>query len=150
MLLSTVFQWRPGVEREANFTFTKDQVVWEPGSAARATQPCTGAEAGQVGCFTAGGGATATEYTVNLLNTGELYGEGYSIFDLKIGKNLPFPNKGLHIGVDIFNLFNNDKATEQLEVSERLNGAVNPRHKLPTDYQEPRSLRMRLEYEFGN
>jgi hypothetical protein len=74
-LVSTVFQWRPGVARDANFTFTKDQVTWEPGSAARATAPCpAGATAGQVGCFTAGGGVTATEYTVNLINTGELYG----------------------------------------------------------------------------
>ena len=71
-------------------------------------------------------------------------------FDLLLNYTPTAFQKKLKFGIDVFNLFNNDKATEQLEVSERLNGAVNPRHKLPTDYQEPRSLRMRLEYEFGN
>ena len=53
VLVSTVFQRRNGPERAANHAFTKDQVTWEPSSAARATQPCpAGATAGQVGCFT--------------------------------------------------------------------------------------------------
>ena len=32
----------------------------------------------------------ATSYTVNMLNPGELYGPGYTIFDLKLGKNIRF------------------------------------------------------------
>ena len=50
----------------------------------------------------------ARRQTINLLNTGELYGEGYTIFDLKLAKNVRFANKRLNIGVDIYNLFNND------------------------------------------
>ena len=109
VLVSTVFQWRPGVPRSANYTFTKDQVTWAPGSAFRATQACpAGPTAGQVGCFTAGGTTTATTYTVDLLNTGELYGEGYTEFDLKLAKNIRFASKRLNVGVDIYNLFNTD------------------------------------------
>ena len=60
------------------------------------------------GCFVATGTTTATSYTVNMLNPGELYGEGYTIFDLKLGKNIRFASKRLNVGVDIYNLFNND------------------------------------------
>jgi hypothetical protein len=110
VLISTVFQWRPGVERSANHAFQKNEVTWEAGSASRATQPCpAGATAGQVGCFIATSNTnTATQQTINLLNTGELYGEGYTLFDLKLGKNIRFANKRVNIGVDVFNLFNND------------------------------------------
>ena len=152
VLVSTVFQWRPGVEREANFTFTKDQVEWESGSAARATQPCTGAEAGQVGCFTpTGGGVTATEYTVNLLNPGELYGEGYSIFDLKIGKNIRFLDKRLNVGVDIYNLFNNDAIRnyeEDLDVLDNPNTAVVEQWGQATELLSPRFVRLSIQFDF--
>jgi outer membrane receptor protein involved in Fe transport len=107
-LVSTVFQWRPGVERAANYTVNKNQFTWDAASAARATQPCPNPADG-VGCLNAGNfGSNGTLTTVNLLNTGELYGEPYSIVDLKIGKNFKFANKRLNVGVDIFNLFNND------------------------------------------
>ena len=112
VLVSAVFQWRPGVAREATHIFTNNQVTWEASSAARTTAPCpAGPTAGQVGCFTAGApgsGVTATTYSVNMLNTGELYGEGYSIVDLKLAKNVRFANKRVNVGVDIYNLFNND------------------------------------------
>ena len=89
-------------------------MTWEASSAARATQPCpAGATAGQVGCFTATGTTvTATSYTVNMLNPGELYGEGYTTFDLKLAKNIRFANKRLNVGVDIYNLFNNDAGAD--------------------------------------
>ena len=151
VLVSTVFQWRPGVEREANYTFTKDEVVWEPGSASRATQPCTGAEAGQVGCFTPAGGATATEYTVNLLNTGELYGEGYSIFDVKIGKNIRFLDKRLNVGVDIYNLFNNDAIRtyeEDLDVADNPTTPVVERFGQATELLSPRFVRLSIQFDF--
>ena len=109
VLVSTVFARGVGPERSANHSFNKDQVTWESSSAARATQACpAGDTAGQVGCFTPQGTTiTATGYTVNMLNPGELYGPGYTIFDLKVGKNIRFANKRLNIGVDIYNLFNN-------------------------------------------
>ena len=152
VLVSTVFQWRPGVEREANFTFTKDQVVWEPGSASRATQPCRGAEAGQVGCFTpTGNDVTATEYTVNLLNEGELYGEGYSIFDVKIGKNIRFLDKRLNVGVDIYNLFNNDAIRgyeEDLDVPDNPNTEIVEQWGQATSLLSPRFVRLSIQFDF--
>ena len=51
---------------------------------------------------------TATTYVVNLLDPGDLYGEGYTIFDLKFAKIIRFANKRLNVGVDVYNLFNND------------------------------------------
>ena len=98
VLASTVFQYRPGTDRNINITFTKDQVVWEPSSASRATLPCTGANAGAgVGCFIPSGlNPTATTYQVNVVDPGDLYTEGYFIFDLKLAKNIRFANKRLN------------------------------------------------------
>ena len=108
ILVSTVFQWRPGVPRSANLAVNKNTVTWDPNSsAARATAPCANPADG-VGCFTPAGATTALSTTVNLLNTGELYGEGYSEFDLKLSKNIRFATRRLNVGVDIYNLLNND------------------------------------------
>jgi hypothetical protein len=152
-LVSTVFQWRPGVARDANFTFTKDQVTWEPGSAARATAPCpAGATAGQVGCFTAtGGGVTASTYTVNLINTGELYGEGYSIVDVKIGKNFRFANKRVNVGVDIYNVFNNDAIRNyenDLDQADNPTTPVIEQFGQATELLSPRFVRMSIQFDF--
>jgi len=153
MLVSTVFQWRPGVERQANFTFTKDQVVWEPSSAARATQPCpAGATAGQVGCFVdTGGNITTTDVTVNLLNTGELYGEGYSIFDVKLGKNFRFATKRVNVGVDIYNLFNNDAIRSyenDLDQADNPNTPVVEQFGQATGLLSPRFVRLSIQFDF--
>jgi hypothetical protein len=109
VLVSTVFQWRPGLERTATWNVPKEMVTWEPAAAYRATLPCTGAQAGQVGCFTPQGTTvTATNYQVNLLDPGDLYSPGYWIADLKLAKNVRFSGKRLNVGVDVYNLFNND------------------------------------------
>jgi hypothetical protein len=155
VLVSTVFQWRPGVARSANYTVNKDQVTWEASSAARATQPCpAGATAGQVGCFTPGppgSGITATTYTVNVLNTGELYGEGYSIFDLKLSKNVRFANKRLNIGVDIYNLFNNDAIRayeDDLDQADNPATAVVEQWGQATELLSPRFVRLSIQFDF--
>jgi hypothetical protein len=44
-----------------------------------------------------------------MLNPGELYGPGYTIFDLKLGKNLRIASRRLNVGVDIYNLFNKEQ-----------------------------------------
>jgi hypothetical protein len=51
---------------------------------------------------------TATTYQVNLLDTGDLYGEGYFIVDLKLAKNVRFAGRRVNFGVDVYNLFNSD------------------------------------------
>jgi hypothetical protein len=152
-LVSTVFQWRPGVEREANYTFTKDEVAWDASSAFRATQPCpAGPTAGQVGCFVdTGGGITTTDVTVNLLNPGEMYGEGYSIFDVKIGKNFRFRNKRVNVGVDIFNLFNNDAIRtyeDDLDVVDDPETPFVEQWGQATGLLSPRFVRLSLQFDF--
>ena len=107
ILVSTVFQSFPGVERTANMTFSKNDVIWNPEAAFRANLACTGAAAfAGNGCL----GTTRNTATVgtNLLNNNELYGERITLFDLKFAKNIRFSNKRATIGVDVYNLFNSD------------------------------------------
>jgi hypothetical protein len=146
VLASTIFQYRPGIAYNANLTVTKDQVTWEPDSAYRATQPCTGAQAGQVGCFVTGGGTTATETTVNLLDPGDIYGEGYWIFDLKFAKNIRFANRRLNVGVDVYNLFNNDaiRGIQQTYPA----SAAGLAWGAPTVLLSPRFARLQVQFDF--
>ena len=156
VLVSTVFQWRPGVERSATHEYTKEQVIWEPSSAYRATLPCdpgtNGATAGQVGCFVAGSGAnTSTTQTINLLNTGQLYGEGYTIFDLKLGKNLRFGNKRLNVGVDVYNLFNNDAIRDYVNNFDTVDNpatAVVEQWGQAEGLLSPRFARLSIQFDF--
>jgi hypothetical protein len=155
VLVSTVFRWLPGVERSANHAFSKDEITWEPGSASRKTQPCpAGATAGQVGCFIGTAGSTtntALIQTVNLLNSGELYGEGYTIFDVKLGKNLRFANKRLNIGVDVFNIFNNDAVRgfqDNFDVPDNPNTAVVEQWGQATTLLSPRYARLSIQFDF--
>ena len=112
VLVSTVFQYRPGVPRNANVTYSRDQVTWDPASASRATAPCTVNGVASTGCFIPSGFTTTqTTYQVNLLDIGDLYGENTAQFDLKLAKNIRFANKRLNIGLDVYNLFNSDAIT---------------------------------------
>jgi hypothetical protein len=153
VLVSTVFARRVGPQRSANHSFSKNEVVWEPSSAARATQPCPGgATAGQVGCFTPQGQTiTATGYTVNLLNPGELYGPGYTIFDLKLGKNIRFANKRLNVGVDIYNLFNADQVLTYQDNFDTVDVASTPfveQWGQATSLLSPRFVRLSIQFDF--
>jgi hypothetical protein len=152
VLVSTVFARRVGPERSANHSFSKDQVTWEPSSASRATRPCTGAQAGQVGCFTPQGNTiTATGYTVNMLNPGELYGPGYTIFDLKLGKNLRFANRRLNIGVDIYNLFNADQVLTYQDNFDTVDNPATPfveQWGQATSLLSPRFVRLSIQFDF--
>jgi hypothetical protein len=153
VLVSTVFQWRPGVERSANLDVPREMALWEPASASRATQPCTGQQAGQVGCFVPQGTTiTATTYRVNLLDPGDLYGEGYAIFDLKLAKNIRFAGKRLNVGVDIYNLFNND-AIRAYESTYTLDNPATPAVEVnnwgnPTTLLSPRFARLTMQFDF--
>jgi hypothetical protein len=148
VLASTVFQYRPGTDRNINITFTKDQVVWEPSSASRATLPCTGTNAGAgVGCFIpAGLNPTATTYQVNVVDPGDLYNEGYFIFDLKLAKNIRFANKRLNVGVDVYNLLNND-AIRDYQSTYPASGSGVP-FGTPTTLLSPRFARLQIQFDF--
>jgi hypothetical protein len=151
VLVSTVFQQRVGPQRSALHTFTRDEVTWDPSSAARATQACPSGTAG-VGCFTpVGANITATGYRVNLLNPGELYGPSYLTFDLKIGKNIRFAGKRLNVGIDVYNLFNNGAV---LTYQDNYDVADNPATEVveqwgqATSLLSPRFARLSIQFDF--
>lgn len=146
VLVSTVFQWRPGLERSALWDVPKEMVTWEPSSASRATLACTGAQAGQVGCFSPGLNITATNYRVNLLDPGDLYGSGYWIADLKLGKNIRFAGKRLNVGVDIYNLFNTDVVRDYQNTFPASGTGV--AWGTPTVLLSPRFARLQVQFDF--
>jgi hypothetical protein len=102
VLLGVVYQSRPGSARSANWAVPFTAAIWEPGDADRATSG---------GFF---GGSTTTfnaTQTVNLLDTGDLYGERISLWDLNLQKNFRFAGKRVNFGVNIYNVFNSDAVT---------------------------------------
>ena len=91
VLASTVFQWRPGVEKTATLTVTKEH--GDMGAGQRLTRDAAvHGRAGWPGrvLYPRAATVTATNYQVNLLDPGDLYGEGYCILDLKLAKNIRF------------------------------------------------------------
>ena len=156
ILVSTVFQWRPGVERAANHAFTKDQVTL--GAEQRLPRDagvCPGRSPRPVrwGVLSAPVPARTRRrsQTINLLNTGELYGEGYTIFDLKLAKNIRFANKRLNIGVDVYNLFNNDAVRtyqDNYDVADNPATAVVEQWGQATGLLSPRFARLSVQFDF--
>jgi hypothetical protein len=144
ILVSSIFQYRPGIELNANMTVTKDQVTWEPDSASRATQPCTGAQAGQTGCFVTSGSTTANFQSP--AGPGDLYSEGYTIFDLKFAKNIRFGRKRVNVGLDVYNLFNNDAIRGISETYPGTTAGV--AWSTPTILLSPRFARFSVQLDF--
>ena len=149
VLVSTVFQSFPGVERSALMTFSKDQVVFMPGSEARATLPCATATNG-FGCV--GGGNNSTTTNINLLNNNELFGERVSLFDLKIAKNIRIGNTRTTIGADIYNLFNSD-AIQAYDNNYVIDNPATPDNENatwgnPTGIVSPRFVRLSVQFNF--
>jgi hypothetical protein len=101
VLTGVVFQYRPGNEISANLAVNSAWVQWEDPAVAqkRAGLPFNGAVAGS---------QTAN---VNLLDFGDMYGEGTRQTDLNFSKNVRFGRRRLNFGVNIYNLFNSDSAT---------------------------------------
>jgi hypothetical protein len=153
VLLSTVFQYQIGVERMANLTFAKEQVTWDAASASRATAPCTVAGVPSTGCFVASGFTTTqTTYQVNLLDTGDLYGEGAALFDLKVAKTLRFNQRRLNVGVDIYNVLNSDAITGY-NSTYTLDNPATPAVEVnnwgqATSLVNPRFVRLSVQFEF--
>ena len=145
VLASTVFQYRPGVEMSANYTYRKDDVVWIGNSGGRATATCPTATNG-IGCFYGGNQTTAT---TNLINAGDKYGEGIRLFDVKLAKNIRFGNKRVNLGLDIYNLFNTDAA---LGYDNSFNNAttLQPNQNFWTvnSITSPRFARFQVQFDF--
>jgi hypothetical protein len=98
VLASGVFTYRPGAARTATLTYTNNDITWE---ADRANRVGT--------LFNTTTGTTSTQ-SVNLLDAGDLFGEGLRLFDVTFRKNLRFAGKRLSLGVDVYNIFNSDAA----------------------------------------
>ena len=57
--------------------------------------------------------------------------------------------KGLQFKVDVFNVFNKQKTTSIIETAEDAGtGAASPTYLLPASLQQPRSVRLMVQYEF--
>jgi hypothetical protein len=148
VLISTVFQSFPGVERNATMTFNKSQVIWMPGSESRATQPCANPLDG-VGCLGATGNQTTT--IVNLVNNNELYGERVVSFDLKLSKIVRFGNRRVTIGGDLYNVFNSD-AIQDYDDNYILDNPATPANEQvwgnPSSLISPRFWRISMQFDF--
>jgi len=150
-----VFQSLPGVAQTASLTYSKDQVIWMPASASRATEPCANAANG-VGCL----GATRNLTTsatgsiaggVQLLLNNEYYGERVTTFDLKFAKNIRFAQKRLQIGIDIYNFFNSDAITAYngtYTVEDPNTTAIENHWLEPTGLVSPRFFRFQVQFNF--
>ena len=138
-----MFQSLPGPEITATMTYSKDQITWNPASAARATAVCATPTNG-VGCL--GGSANNTTTTgVSLLLNNEMYGERVNEWDMKFAKNIRFAGKRLQIGIDVYNFFNSDVPTayNSTYTPGPTNGWLQP-----TTLLAPRFIRAQVQLSF--
>jgi hypothetical protein len=80
-----------------------------------------------------------------------MYGEGYSLFDVKFGKNFRFQGKRVNVGVDIFNIFNNDAVRsyqDQLDITDNPNTTVVEQYGQATGLLSPRFVRLSVQFDF--
>jgi hypothetical protein len=148
VLVSLVFQSLPGVEQTATLTYNKDDITWNPDSAARATQPCLNAANG-VGCL--GTTRNTTTTNVGLLLSNEYFGERVTTFDMKFAKNFRFANRRATFGVDVYNIFNSDAITAYngTYTPDDPNTAANENHWLePTGLVAARFVRLSIQVSF--
>jgi hypothetical protein len=148
VLASVVFQYRPGVEKNASYTYFSNSVTWEANPyRATNTSGCSGGSS-SVGCFTQG---SATQATTNLYAAGEIYGEGIRIMDLKLAKNIRFAGKRLNVGVDIYNLFNSDAALGYDNTYNSIQGGasvLNANFWTVNNLTSPRFARFQVQFDF--
>jgi hypothetical protein len=106
VLVSSVFQSRPGPAIAANYQYNLSELDWLPGSEWRATNTANCPAANSTGCLYPATGTQAP--TINLLDVGDMYGSRYQLFDLKFAKNVRFARRRVNIGVDVYNVLNSD------------------------------------------
>jgi hypothetical protein len=79
---------------------------------------------------------------VNLLAPGDLYGDRIRQLDLSVKKIIRFAGQRLTVGVDFYNLMNNNVT---LAFNQAL-VANTPGWGFPTSYMNPRVTRLNVEY----
>jgi hypothetical protein len=131
VLVSSVFQDKPNIgtdqlgSLQANYTLTAaDQAA----AAAQLGRPLT----------------TTGALTVNLLAPGALYGDRVRQLDFAVKKVIPIAGRRLTVGVDIYNVMNNN-------VTLGFNPTFAPNvsgWNTPTSYMNPRVFRLNAEFTF--
>jgi len=86
-----------------------------------------------------------------MINPGELYGPGYTIFDMKIGKNIRFSGKRVNVGVDIYNLFNKEQVLTYQDNFDTVDNPATPvveKWGQATSLLSPRFVRLSVQFDF--
>jgi hypothetical protein len=137
VLVSSVYQYRPGADLSANMTVTCSAaagcaaVTWAPGSTPGR---------GQTVFFSQG-----TTQTVNLLPANEIFGEGHTQVDLKVAKIFRFAGTRANVGLDIYNLLNTDAITSY---NQTFTPTAANAWLTPTNLVQPRFVRIQVQFDF--
>ena len=128
VLVSTAFSMRPGSGIQANYEIPLSEIVWLPGSESRATNTvgCGTAAVPNPGCLYVNGifgGPTSTTVTVPLISN-DMFGERITLVDLKIAKIFRIGKSRINAGVDVYNAFNSDAATQYCNTYPRCNAST--------------------------
>ena len=86
-----------------------------------------------------------------MLNPGDLYGGGYTTFDLKLGKNIRFADKRINVGVDIYNLFNKEQVLTYQDNFDTVDNPATPtveKWGQATSLLSPRFVRLSIQFDF--
>jgi hypothetical protein len=135
--LSTVFQDKPNIGTDQIDSLDATYTLTTPATAPAGSVSDTVRAEGQIGRPLTGFGQQ-----VNLLAPGELYGERIRQIDLSVKKIIRFGSQRLTVGVDFYNLMNNN-------VTLAFNSTFAPGVQgwsFPTSYMNPRVTRLNVEY----
>jgi hypothetical protein len=135
--LSTVFQDKPNIGTDQIDSLDANYTLTTAATAPAGTVSDTDRAAAQIGRP-----LTGTAQQVNLLAPGEAYGPRIRQLDLSVKKLFRFSSQRLTVGVDFYNLMNNN-------VTLAFNGAFVPGvpgWSFPTSYMNPRVTRLNVEY----
>jgi hypothetical protein len=137
VLVSSVYQYRPGPELSANYTVTCSAaagcgaITWAPGSTPGRGQTV----------FL----STLTTKTVNLIPSNTMFGEGHTEIDLKVAKIFRFAGTRANVGVDIYNLLNTDAITSY---NQTFTPTAANAWLTPTNLVQPRFARVQVQLDF--
>jgi hypothetical protein len=143
-LASHTFPW--GIQLAATY-----QHVFGPGEFAAWTYSQASANAAGFRLTTVTGATAAQQTsatrTINLLQTGQQYGDGVDQLDVRVAKRLPFGRTRLTVMADVYNVFNSDWVFSQ-------NGTLGTNYTVsstwlrPTNVLTARMFKMGFQFDF--
>jgi hypothetical protein len=137
--LSTVFQDKPNIGTDQIASLAATYTLTTPATAPAGTVSDTTRAEAQIGRP-----LTGNAQQVNLLSPGELYGDRIRQLDISVKKIIRFSGQRLTVGVDFYNLANNN-------VTLGFNGNFSPGvpgWNFPTSYMNPRVTRLNAEFSW--